>query len=305
MTLIRQLADLPAAARGGAVSIGNFDGVHLGHAQIAAQLHEQAKRVGGPAVAFTFDPPPAALLRPGTKPPPLTTVEQRESLLGELGVDFVIAYPTDRALLQLTPAAFFERIIREVLDARAIVEGPNFGFGRDRSGNVETLAELCQQHAISLTVVDPLEEDGIISSSRIRQLIEQGDVAAAGELLGRPHRVAGQVVRGAGRGAKIGFPTANLENVLQLLPAAGVYAGRGYLGQDSWGAAVNLGPNPTFGEEALKLEVHLIDCQRDLYDQPLQVDFLQKLRDVRRFAGPADLQEQLAADVAQAKAIAG
>ncbi|MCE9548672.1 MAG: bifunctional riboflavin kinase/FAD synthetase [Planctomycetia bacterium] len=308
---MHDLRSSPADFAGGAVAIGNFDGVHLGHARIVEQLVTQARQLGGSAVVFTFDPPPAVLLRPDRAPPPLTTLTRKIELLGELGVDVVIAYPTDLALLQLPPAAFFEEVVRRQLAARALVEGTNFFFGHDRAGNVEVLGQLAAAAGIPLTVVQPvLIDDAPVSSSRVRRLIAQGDAAAAARLLGRPYRIAGTVVKGAGRGAGIGFPTANLDGIETLLPGLGVYAGRGLLttegkagsagGTRSWPAAINIGASPTFGEQAVKVEVHLIGCDEPLYGANLEVDFYTRLRDIQPFAGVDALREQLALDVAAA-----
>ena len=215
---------------GGAVSIGNFDGVHLGHARIVERLKAQARQVGGPALVFTFDPHPVRLLRPELAPPPLTWTDRKAALLGALGVDAVIAYPTDKALLELLPEEFFAAIVRRSLAARALVEGTNFFFGHDRRGTIDVLRRLALAAHVALEVVEPVVVGGeTVSSSRVRKLVAAGDVADARRLLTEPYRIRGQVARGAGRGSQLGFPTANLEQVETLLPALGVYAGRGFL----------------------------------------------------------------------------
>ena len=219
--------------------------------------------VGGPAIVFTFDPHPVRLLRPNNAPPPLTWTDRKAELLAELGVDTMIAYPTDEALLQLTPDEFFQRIVRDTLQAQAMVEGPNFFFGHDRAGNVEVLGQLCKAAGISLEVVEPVIVDGQpVSSSRVRQLIADGKIDEANRLLTRPYRIRGMVRHGAARGAKIGFPTANVDAIDTLLPGDGVYAGRSEAEGTTWPAAINIGPNPTFGEHALKVEVHLARLPR-------------------------------------------
>lgn len=287
------------------MAIGNFDGVHRGHARIVERLIARARAVGGPALVFTFDPHPVRLLRPEAAPPPLTWTDRKAELLAELGVDGVIAYPTDEALLALEPQQFFDQIVRERLAARAMVEGPNFYFGRGRAGTVDVLRQLCLKANISLEIVEPLTVQGeYVSSSRVRKLIEVGDVAAAGELLTQPYRIRGMVRHGAARGAKIGFPTANLDAIDTLLPSVGVYAGRALLPGEIWPAAINIGPQPTFGEQAVKVEVHLIGYSGSLYGLPLEVDFLARLRDIRPFPGIPALQEQLTKDVAEARKIA-
>lgn len=306
MKLFRSLEHLPARLRGGAVSIGNFDGVHHGHARIVQRLLSKAAAVQGPAIIFTFDPHPVRLLRPQEAPPPLTWTERKTALLGDLGIDAVIAYPTDEELLSLSPQAFFDRIVREALQAKAMIEGPNFYFGHKRAGDIALLKTLCQSAGLSLEVVEPLVEGGeFVSSSRIRQMILQGDVAGAASKLTQPYRIRGLVTHGAGRGHKIGFATANVEAIDTLLPALGVYAGRAITTTQSWPAAINIGPNPTFGEHALKVEVHLIGFEGTLYGQPLEVDFLARLRDIQPFGSVDALKTQLASDVAAAARIAG
>ena len=306
MKLFRSLEHLPARLRGGAVSIGNFDGVHHGHARIVQRLLTKAAAVQGPAIIFTFDPHPVRLLRPHEAPPPLTWTERKTALLGDLGIDAVIAYPTDEELLSLSPQAFFDRIVRDALQAKAMIEGPNFYFGHKRAGDIALLKTLCQSAGLSLEVVEPLVEGGeFVSSSRIRQMIQQGDVAGAASKLTQPYRIRGLVTHGAGRGHKIGFATANVEAIDTLLPALGVYAGRAITTTQSWPAAINIGPNPTFGEHALKVEVHLIGFEGTLYGQPLEVDFLARLRDIQPFGSVDALKAQLASDVAAAARIAG
>ncbi len=302
MKLLRSLEGLPAELRACAVSIGNFDGVHRGHARLVERLLARARQVGGRAVVLSFDPHPVRLLRPLQAPPPLTWTDRKADLLAQLGVDALIAYPTDEALLQLSARDFFDQILRGLLDARAVVEGPNFFFGRDRAGNIEVLSQLASEARIVLEVVEPVQVGGqYVSSSRIRQLIAQGAMAEARQLLTEPYRVRGMVSHGAGRGARIGFPTANVGAIDTLLPQEGVYAGWGWTRAGRFPAAINIGGNPTFGETALKVEAHLIGFQGALYGQPIELDFLTRLRGTRAFADVASLVAQLHHDVARAE----
>lgn len=304
MHIIRQLKDVPALARGGAVAIGNFDGVHRGHVAIARRLLERAKAVRGPAIVFTFDPHPVRLLRPEQCPPPLTWTERKAQLLHAVGVDWIVAYPTDEALLNLSAHDFFAQIVRGTLAAKAMVEGPNFYFGHNREGTIERLRELTVAAGISLDIVPPVEiEGGLVSSSRVRQLIATGELAIANKMLSQPYRIRGIVTHGAGRGAKIGFPTANLAGIDTLLPAAGVYAGRAWVSGERWPAAINLGTSPTFGDQSVRVEIHLIGQEESLYGQPMEVDFVARLRDIRPFPSVDALVQQLRSDVAQAKQI--
>lgn len=300
----RDLDALPAEYRGGAAAIGNFDGVHWGHARLAERLRARAKLVGGPAIVFTFDPHPVRLLRPLEAPPPLTWTDRKAELLKALGVDAMIVHRPDEAFLALTDREFFERIVCGKLAARALVEGPNFFFGRDRTGDVGVLQKLTAAVGMQLEIVEPVSIDGqLVSSSRVRRLIAAGDIDAAGRLLTQPYRLRGMVTHGAARGAKLGFPTANVDAIDTVLPGAGVYAGTGFAREQAWPAAIHIGSNPTFGEHHLKVEVHLIDADIDLYGAPLEVDILARLRDTRAFAGVEALQGQLARDVAAARPI--
>lgn len=304
--VLRSWEDLPADLLGGAVSVGNFDGVHLGHAALARELVSQARQVGGAALVMTFDPPPRALLdphRPVT--PPLTTIERRAELLEVLGVDAMLAYPTDRRLLALSAEAFFDQIIRGKLRAKAIVEGPNFRFGKDRAGDTELLRKFCRAHGIGCSIVPPTVDDEgmMISSTRVRRLIQAGEVARANRLLTSPYELQGIVAAGAGRGQRLGFPTANLEGIRCLLPAHGVYAGAVRLDEGILPAAIHVGPNPTFGEQAAKVEVHILDWNGTLYGSDLRVRFVDRVRDVQRFASIDALRAQLQDDIAAVRRI--
>ncbi|MBN2024247.1 MAG: bifunctional riboflavin kinase/FAD synthetase [Pirellulales bacterium] len=303
--LIRRLDDLPDTLRHGAVTIGNFDGVHLGHGRLVELLLDEARRRGGPAVVFTFDPPPANLLRPAAHSRPLTSLARKAELLGQLGVDAVIAYPTDPDFLHLPAKRFFDQVIVERLAARAMVEGPNFYFGHDREGDVEMLGRLCGEADIVLRVAEPIEVNGrIVSSTLLRRLVAEGRLDEADRMLTQPYRLSGLVVRGEGRGASLGFPTANLERIETLLPAEGIYAGRAWAEGRTWPAAISLGPNPTFDGQTAKVEVNLIGYSGDLYGAQLAVDFLARLRDIVRFDSVERLVGQMHRDVAAARRLA-
>ena len=300
MKLVRSLSEISDALRGGAVAIGNFDGVHLGHAMIARRLVAAARAVRGPAVVFTFDPHPVRILRPDAAPPPLTWTDRKAELLGQLGVDVVVAYPTDAALLELSPEDFFNHIIVDRLAAREMVEGTNFYFGHRRAGTIDVLRRLAGQAGIGLEVVEPVIIGGEpVSSSRVRRLIADGRVDEARELLTEPYRLRGMVRHGAARGAKLGFPTANIDAIDTLLPGPGVYAGRALADGTRWPAAISVGPNVTFGEQAMKVEAHLIGFQGSLYGEPMEVDFLSRLRDIQRFDNVPALLAQIESDVAE------
>lgn len=255
---------------------------------------------------MTFEPHPIALLAPDRLPPRLTTLERKAELLEASDVDVLIAYPTDHHLLELTPEEFFQQIVCERLAVQGLVEGPNFCFGKDRAGDVERLRELCDASGLALTIIDAVKEEAsLVSSSAIRAAISQGRLAEAVEMLGHPYQITGNVESGAGRGRLLGFPTANLTDVETLLPANGVYAGRVEFEGRTYPVAVHLGPNPTFAEDAQKLEIHLLEFNGDLYGQSLDVGLVARVRDTMQFADAESLKSQLSLDVLSVLDICG
>lgn len=296
-------ADSPdPALRGGVISIGNFDGVHQGHARLIARLRAMAQRIGGPAVAVTFDPPPVRILRPGVHPELLTTPIRRAELLRRCGADGVVVIRTTADLLRQSPETFFHTLIQGSLQARGMVEGPNFFFGRNRAGNPHLLKRLCAEANLECEIVEPTTiGERMVSSTRIRELLIKGDVEAANELLTAPFRLSGRVVPGAGRGRGLGVPTANLSRIATLVPGAGVYACRATIDGEQRGAAVHIGPNPTFDEAGEKVEVHVLDFEGDLYDSLIDLDFVRRLRGVETFADSEALKDQLFRDLDAAR----
>jgi riboflavin kinase / FMN adenylyltransferase len=309
----------PEAVLRGAVTVGNFDGVHRGHQAIIEQVRRLADEVHGPAIVFTFDPPPARLLRPKDAPEALTVMERRSALLTKLGVDIVVVFKTTSALLNLEPEQFFEQIMVHQLQCQAIAEGENFRFGKERRGDISLLKRLCDLHRIRFSLLELQRDDGDwISSTRIRSFIETGNIAAANKLLWEPYRVSGLVGHGAKRGRTLGFPTANLENIPVLCPPPGVYAGRvasihrpshrssAEIAEAPIGypVAIHIGPNPTFGENGVKFEAHIVGYDGNLYDCELGIEMLERLRNVCKFDSKDQLLAQLALDVERATQIA-
>ena len=311
MTRIIQLSELSDSVElqqlvaGGAVSIGNFDGVHRGHGALLTKNRFLADQVNGPSIAVVLDPHPAEILRPDKSPPKLTGIARRAELMDRFGVDALVVCETTAKFLQLSAKEFFELLVMGQLDAEAMVEGPNFFFGRDRGGNVEVLAELCNRHGIELQIVQPTEAGSqMISSTRIRNLLAAGAVEEAAELLGHHYRLAGMVESGANRGREIGFPTANLTDIDVVVPAVGVYAATATIDQQIHKAAVHIGPNPTFeSDQTVKVEVHLLDFDADIYGQTLSVDFVARVRDIAQFGSAEELIGQLTRDVAEVRSI--
>jgi len=295
----------PAAYRGGFVTIGNFDGVHRGHQRMICALTEHGRRQGVPSVVFTFDPHPIEVLSPGKAPPALSTLRRKTELIVRLGVDCLIAYPTDDWLLNLSPQEFLEQVLQQELSAVGIVEGPNFCFGQGRAGTVETLREFGEQHDLTVDIVDAVVVEGVtVSSSGVRQAIREGRIADAVTLLGHPYQLTGLVQPGAARGTQLGFSTANLGGIETLLPADGVYAGTVELRGSRHAAGIHIGPNPTFGERERKCEVHLLGfAGGDLYGESISVDLLARIRDTMSFPDAAALQQQIAQDLSQIRTI--
>lgn len=291
----------PIAVRGGVVAVGNFDGVHRGHAALIAAARDLAG-AHRTVVAMTFNPHPLMLLAPKRFQPPLSTVAERARLLQAIGADHVVVLQTSKDLLGLSPEAFFTKIIRVALGARGIVEGFNFRFGRDRAGSNETLHMMCDEADIEFREVPAFALNGRpVSSSRVRDALMEGNLTEATELLGRNYRLSGVVGTGAKRGRTIGFPTANLGQVETLLPGNGVYAVRVETPAGRFGGAAHIGPNATFGEDVRQVEVYLLDFAGDLYGQTLNVEFIAKLRGTQKFAGVDALIEQMRKDVAEAR----
>ena len=294
--------EVPATARGGIVTVGNFDGVHVGHQQMLKTLNRIARYCAAPAVVVTFDPHPLSLLKPDAPLPRLTTIPGRRQLLIDYGANEVVVLPVDHALLRMTPETFFTGILLDRLKASGIVEGPNFRFGRDRAGDVRLLSGLCDGAGVDFHVIEPVNVAGeLISSSRIRRVLAEGRLTDAVSMTGHPHRISGTVGRGAGRGRDMGFPTANLQGVQVMLPGHGVYAGTTQIDTEHFIVAVSIGPNPTFGDQSVKIECHLDSYDGDLYGQILDIDLLSDIRPLQPFDSADDLKKQIKQDVEQCR----
>ena len=308
------LGEVPADWGKSVVTIGVFDGVHLGHQRIVARAAEIGARLGLPVVAITFDPHPDEVVRPGSHPPFLCSPRRRAELLAGLGADAVCVIPFTLDFSRLDPDEFVRTVLVERLHAAAVVVGEDFRYGHKAAGDVALLAKLGEKYEFSAEGMPLLGDDGArISSTLIRELLEAGDVAAAAKELGRPHRVEGVVVRGHQRGRALGFPTANLETPPHTaIPADGVYAGwLARLNSDGntaerWPAAISIGTNPTFGEGKRTVEAYALDrSDLDLYGVHAAIDFTERLRGTLRFDSVDALVEQMARDVDEARALLG
>jgi riboflavin kinase/FMN adenylyltransferase len=310
----RDFGEVPADLGRTVVTIGNFDGMHLGHQHVVRRAHELAERVGADGVvAVTFEPHPIAVLRPEHAPPTLTTMDVRLELLGSAGVDDVLVIPFSREIAAWSPQEFIDRIIVEALHAKAVVVGANFRFGSRAAGDCNLLREAGASHDF---VLDEVSLDGgpqVWSSTYVRTCLAAGDVAGAAEALGRPFSVRGAVVKGDQRGRELGYPTANVPlRAGAAAPADGVYAGTltvldGPDAGTAYPAAISVGTNPTFdGQRERRVESYAIDrTGLDLYDREVEVTFVERLRGMVRFDSVDDLLEAMAGDVTRARDLLG
>ena len=284
------------------VALGNFDGVHLGHRAVLARAVEEARRRDGRVVAATFWPHPRSVLGKGEPPGLLTTLEARREELLRGCAEEVREVPFDAALSKKSPREFVEDVLLGQLGASAVVVGENFRFGYKASGGVEDLTRIMREHGGDAYAVEVRGGEAGISSTRIRSLLLRGEAAEAGELLGRPYAVRGEVVVGDRRGRTIGFPTANVRpDPAVVVPARGVYACLVRVGEDIHAACTNVGIAPTFERGESRIEAHLLDFGGDLYGRVVEVLFLQKIRGERRFSGVEELKEQIGRDVERAR----
>lgn len=284
-----------------AVVIGNFDGVHRGHQAVLKQARALADAKGLRCVVLTFDPHPSEVLGRGA-PPRLTTLPRRIELLKEHGADHVAVEPFTKELAAWTPEQFVDDLLASKLEARAVVVGRNFRFGNKRAGDFDTLAALGKKLSFDTLAAEVAgDAEGPFSSTRIRDGITEGDVARAADLLTRPHRITGVVEHGDARGRTIGFPTANLGGVLEMLPAFGVYACRVVRGGTTHPGVMNIGKRPTVDGVSLRIEAHLLDFDGDLYGETLGVDLISRIRGEQKFAGLPELKAQIAKDADDAR----
>ncbi|WP_328874161.1 bifunctional riboflavin kinase/FAD synthetase [Streptomyces sp. NBC_00287] len=300
----RGLEDIPQDWGRSVVTIGSYDGVHRGHQLIIRHTVDRARELGLPAVVVTFDPHPKEVLRPGTHPPLLAPHHRRAELMAELGVDALLVLPFTTEFSNLSPADFIVKVLIDKLRAKAVVEGPNFRFGHRAAGDVVYLAELGKTYDFDVEVVDLYvsgEAGGgqPFSSTLTRRLVIEGDVEGAAEILGRPHRVEGVVVRGAQRGRELGVPTANVETLPHTaIPADGVYAGWLHAQDEVMPAAISVGTNPTFDGTERTVEAHVIDrVGLDLYGLHVAVEFLAFVRGQVKFESLDALIERMAEDI--------
>ncbi|HYO18599.1 MAG TPA: bifunctional riboflavin kinase/FAD synthetase [Dermatophilaceae bacterium] len=306
------LSQIPAGYGPTVATLGNFDGVHKGHQAVLAKVVERARAEGARAVAVTFDPHPVAVLHPDRAPQIITASQQRLDLLAATGLDAVLVMEFTREFAQWTPERFVVDVFVTALDASVVVVGEDTRFGVRNSGDVDTLRQIGVEHGFEVLALRDIGDGGRWSSSRVRTLVTSGDVATATEILGRPHRVCGEVVHGDHRGRELGYPTANLsQESAGLVPADGVYVGRLIRPSLPEGdvdrvlpAAISIGTNPTFEGTQRRVEAHVLDrLDLDLYGENVAVEFIDRLRPTEKFDSIEALVVQMAADVERARTV--
>jgi riboflavin kinase / FMN adenylyltransferase len=285
------------------VAVGNFDGVHLGHRELFKQVCHKSRELSGTAMIYTFHPHPSEVLKPEAAQPQINTLDERLMFMERLGIDVAIIETFNRDFSEMSAQKFLVDIIQSRVRPAVIYVGFNFSFGKNREGNVEILKAFCKSAKIECNIVPPLKiDDKEVSSSRIRSLIQQGNMKEASNLLGRNYFLKGIVVKGVERGKKLGIPTANLSTPSKLVPKMGVYATWVEMNNDFFPSVTNVGHSPTFDDKSTHLiETHLLNFNKDLYGQTITVHFEERLRDTQKFPSAEALVTQIRKDIAQAQ----
>ena len=303
MNVWNALESFPTGREPIVATIGNFDGVHLGHQAILKSVIADARARRAPSLLVTFDPHPLAVVSPSRRPKLLMTRRQKLDTLESAGLDGVLILPFDRELAGLNGEEFFGAALAERIRFASIHVGTNFRFGHARGGDLKLLESIGAARGFAVTGIAPVEVQGeTVSSSAIRLAVEEGDVERAAAMLGRPFAATGEVVRGAGRGRTLDYPTANLDVENEMIPRRGVYVTETQAWSTRFPSVTNVGVRPTFGGTVVTIETHIVDFDDDLYGERIEVRFLARLRDEMKFDGPAALSDQIARDLAAATA---
>ncbi len=288
------------------VTIGNFDGVHIGHQALFYQTIEKAKAIDGTSVAMTFEPHPARVLSNSEGPPLITLLEQKAELISRTGIDVLICVPFNKAFADISADAFVEDLLVRKLGMKAIVVGDDYSYGSKRQGNLTSLRSDAKKFGFEVIQVPGVQfsapETGRISSTRIRELVMDGNVSEAQKLLGRHYQIRGDVVTGRNRGGKLlGFPTANIHLQDELCPKMGVYAVTVECLGEKYKGVANIGYSPTFDDHIYTIEVHLIDFNKNIYDKKIRVNFIQRIREEMKFSDLQQLSDQINKDILRAR----
>lgn len=287
------------------LTIGNFDGVHKGHLALFAKVKEIAKEINGNSVVMTFDPHPIKVLNSGNGPPLITPIQQKLRLIKKAGIDIILCLPFTREFAEISAKDFVKKILVDRIGVRCVVVGYDYSFGKDRQGNIDFLKDMANKLGFDVVVVGPVSINGIVvSSTMIRNLVQEGRLEEAKSLLGRYYQVCGIVIKGKNRGARIlGYPTANLRLIDELTPKIGVYAVRVLVDDGVYNGVANIGYNPTFENGAFSVETHIMDFNGELLGKEIKVDFIKRLRDEKSFKDPKELAIQISKDIEEARKI--
>lgn len=307
MEIIQGIENIKRSFKNPIVTIGNFDGVHLGHQKIFERVKEESSRLDGESMVITFEPHPLKILSPENFIPILTPFHMKMRLIEETGIKTVLCINFSPAFSEINPDDFIKKILVEKLNIKKIIIGYNYHFGKDQKGDVKTLLKAGKIYFFETEVIEALKIDDVtVSSSKIRELIKDGEVEKASRLLGRDYIIVGKVIKGSGRGKDLGFPTANIEVSEQLFPKTGVYAVNVSWNHKFFNGVANIGRNPTFieekGEERPSFEVHILNFNQDIYSDEIQISLKKRIRDEVRFEEPSKLVEQIKNDIQWAKA---
>ncbi len=304
MEILRHVESRPLSLARPVLTLGNFDGIHLGHRALLSRAVEDAKKIGGRSVVLTFEPHPLKILVPERAPRLILTHKDKMTLLQSFGVDVVIVQTFNVAFANLEADAFVQDFLVRRIGAEKMWVGKDLRFGKGRKGRVEDLIRWGKEANFAVGVVGPIEIEGHrVSSSRIRALIERGQVREAGRYLGRCHFVSGRVAAGHGRGRQLGYPTANIAARTEVVPLDGIYASILEVGGRQWRSVTSVGVNPTFGDGPRTIETYLFDFDEDLYEQSVKLFFVERIREEKKFASAALLVEQIQRDVKSAENI--
>ena len=306
MKIYTDLAEITTPIPQAHVTIGNFDGVHVGHQILFSEVVSRAYKNKGTSVVITFEPHPLKVVRPDIGIKLISTCEQKQELIELASIDVLICLPFTKKLAQTPAETFVDEVLIKTVGVKELVVGYDYAFGKGREGNIDFLKKQGEQKGFPVTVVEAYYVDDVLASStEIRKLVSQGRMRDVRKLLGRYYQIRGEVLVGKQRGgAELGFPTANLQiSEEDLCPRHGVYVTQVIYDGKCYGGVLNIGYNPTFGEESLSAETHIFDFNEDIYGKPIKVNLLQFLRDERKFSGPDELVAQITRDIEQAKEI--
>jgi riboflavin kinase/FMN adenylyltransferase len=304
MHIVQSIIDLPAIFSSSAVTLGNFDGVHLGHRELFRSLVRVARDLNCPSVVYTFQPHPLKIIAPDRAPLLLNTLEEKRRLIASSHIDYLIEAPFTADFAKIRPQKFVTDILLEKLKIKALVVGYDYAFGNGREGNADFLKACGDQYGFNVDVLQPVGDDGLpYSSTRIRAMVAAGGVADLVRLLGRQYNLEGVVVLGDQRGRELGFPTANLDTDKEQLPATGVYAVKVRCGLQEYSGVVNIGNRPTFDGLNSTIEVYLLDFSGQLYGEKLRIYFVERLRGEQKFANVDELVSAIENDIVRARLI--